>query len=125
MAFLGAQLTDFDGSGVFTSQILPTLTHDYLTGSVYSDEAGSLYVEQSMDRENWDVVNYSTNILFANVDSDLTKINSNDPITVTTHFAFNEQLILPWVRIRFETTSESDPTTFRLHARTSDSGVKY
>ena len=125
MAFIGAQLTDFDGSGVFTSQILPTLTHDYLTGVIVSDEAGDFYIEQSKDRENWDVINYSTNILFANVDSDLTKINSNEAIAVTAQFAFNEQLLLPYVRIRFVTTSESDPTVFRLHARTSDSGVKY
>jgi hypothetical protein len=127
MTFLGGQPSDFDGNGVFVSGILPTLTHDKLVGAVYSDEAGSFYIEQSMDKQHWDVVNHSDRNFLANTTGDETYINDNQPSAVTANngSAFGEELILPWIRIRFETTSGDDPTVFRLHARTSDASVKY
>lgn len=127
MAFLGGQPTDFNGDGVFVSNILPTLTHDKLVGSVFSNEAGNFYIEQSFDRENWDIVNHTARNFLANTTGDETYINDNEPSTVTANngSAFAEDLLLPYVRIRFVTTSGDDPTTFRLHARTSDASVKY
>lgn len=127
MAFLGGQPTNFDGEGVFISGILPTLTHDKLVGAIFTDEAGSLYIEQSEDRVNWDIINHTARNFLANTTGDETYINDNLPCAVTANngYAFAEDLILPYIRIRFETTSGDDPTTFRLHARTSDSSVKY
>lgn len=127
MAFLGGQPSDFDSNGVFVSGILPTLTHDKLVGAVCSSEAGSLYIEQSMDRENWDIVNHTARNFLANTTGDETYINDNQPSTITADnaAAFAEDLLLPWIRIRFVTDSESAPETFRLHARTSDASVKY
>jgi len=121
MAFIGTSNVDqFDGSGVYATDFLKTLTHDRLTGSVYSNEAGDFYIDQSPDGIHWDITNFTASI------------NTNAAIAVTggtgndlEGLGFDEKIILPFIRIRFVTTSEDDPTVFRLHARTSDSGVKY
>lgn len=125
MAFIGTTNVEDIVEGTYASDYLNTWTHDSLTGSVICDASGDLYIEQSPDGENWDVVNYSYNMYIANVSGNTAAISSNTPIAVTADSAwsFVEQLILPYVRVRFVT--EGSPTVFRLHARTTDSGVKY
>jgi hypothetical protein len=115
MAFIGASPTSNFVSGVFTSDYLKSDTHDYITGSIYSNESGNLYIEQSPDGTNWDIKNYTTS----------TNTNAAIAITNGTAKGFVEQIILPFWRVRFTTTSTNTPTTLRLHARTSDASVKY
>ena len=121
MAFLGANTDQnevaWDGDDTFTSQHLSVFTHDKFVGSIYSDQGGTLYIEQSGDAENWSteaVINYTASN------------NTNDGIDVTsdTPLGFSEEIILPYVRLRF-THNGTEPTTFKLFGRTADSGVKY
>jgi hypothetical protein len=115
MAFIGASPSSTFASGVFTSDFLRSETHDFITGSIISNEAGSLYIEQSPDGTNWDIKNYTAS----------TNSNAAIAITANTAKAFAEQIVLPFWRVRFATTSTNAPTTLRLHARTSDASVKY
>lgn len=127
MAFLGADTSaDFGGTNTFTSRYLRTETHDLLTGSVFSNVAGSFYLEQSPDGVNWDpttsgaVHNYSAN--------NVSNGTLHAAISVTANKAqpFVEQVILPYWRIRFvRTTGTGTPTSFQINARTANSGVKY
>jgi hypothetical protein len=115
MAFIGASPSSTFASGVFTSDFLRSDTHDYVTGSIYSNEAGSLYIQQSPDGINWDIQNYTAS----------TNTNAAIAVSATTGKGFAEQIILPYWRVKFTATSGTAPTTLRLHARTSDPGVKY
>jgi hypothetical protein len=119
MAFIGASPSSTFASGTFTSDFLRSDTHDFVTGSIYSNEAGSLYIQQSPDGINWDVQNYTAS---GNTNAAIAISASTNP---TTGKGFAEQIILPYWRVKFTATSGTAPTTLRLHARTSDSGVKY
>ena len=79
--------------------------HDRVGGSVFSDQPGTLYIEQSGDNVNWD-------------------ISSDYPVVANNGTGFSEEVILAYVRIRFENTGASDTTVFRLFARTSAAGSR-
>ena len=119
MAFIGASpsstFTSVDYSGTtkktFVSDFLKTDTHDLITGSVSSDTGGSLYIEQSPDGVNWDISNFTKAAAYAH--------------STGGAVGFSEAIILPYWRVKFVCTADTKPTTLRLHARTSDAGVKY
>jgi len=134
MAYLGATQDSLgifvDGtSGTYTSDFIRTETHDYITGSIFSSIAGTLFIEQSPDvlaATPWDptasgaVLNYTANNVSGGT------LHAAIAVSANVSKPFVEQLILPHVRIRFVRTSLTGvPATFRLHGRTSDSGVKY
>jgi hypothetical protein len=120
--FIGANTSSTFVSGTFTSDALKSDTHDLITGCIITSAAGSFYVDQSADGVNWDptanaaVTNYTAS----------TNSNAANAISANTAKGFAEQIILPYWRIRFVRTSGTGaPSTFKIHARTSDSGVKY
>lgn len=98
------------------SEIIPTLTHDKLTGSAFANEAGTLIIQQSGDNKNWDtqsVINFS---------------NNGDPIVINTGggsaVGFSEEIILPYIRLKF-IADDALPTDLHVYGRTADAGVKY
>jgi len=67
----------------------------YICGSVYADQAGTLYVEQSPDGTNWDLVDsYS--------------------VSAGTGLRFSVEKVLPYARVRFVNGATAQ-TTFRLY----------
>jgi hypothetical protein len=73
-----------------------------LQGSVFADQAGTLYVEQSGDMVNWDLQTTIT-------------------VTASTGEAINVTVVLPWVRVRY-VNGGSDQTIFRIFATLNDTG---
>src|SRR3954469_18571434 len=71
---------------------------DRIAGSVFSDQAGTVRIEQSGDGQNWD-------------------ISTSHPVTAGTGLAFSEEAILAYGRVRFTNTAGTDASTFRLYAR--------
>lgn len=67
----------------------------YVSGSVFSDQPGTIYIEQSGDQINAD-------------------ISANYAVTASTGKGFVEQILLPYVRLRFTNTGGSAQTVFRL-----------
>jgi len=66
-----------------------------VTGSVYADQAGTLYVEQSPDGTNWDVVDSFS-------------------VSAGSGFGFTVEKVCPYVRVRYVNGTTSQ-TTFRLY----------
>ena len=100
-----------------TISYVSTFTHDKFTGSVYayasSGAGGKLYIDQSGDG-TWASGTYVSNFT-----------KSGDlQVADSTALGFSEEIILPYVRVRYVYTTNR-PTTFRLFSRTADSGVKY
>ena len=97
-----------------TTDPLLTLTNDRFTGSVYAYSSGGaggkLYVDQSPDGTNWDISNFTKGGDYTVADSTAT--------------GFSEEIILPYVRLRYVATTNV-PTTFRLFGRSANAGTKY
>ena len=90
-------------SGVFTSGTLITDTYDRAVGSVFADQAGTLYVEQSFDGTNWD-------------------ISKSISVTASAGQAFSEELVAPYFRARY-VNGGTDQGAFRLRIRASSAGA--
>lgn len=94
-----------------------TFTHDKFTGSVYakaaSDAGGKLYIDQSGDG-TWAAGTFVSNFTKA---GDYT-------VAADAALGFSEEIILPYVRIRYVYTTNK-PTTFKLFGRSSNAGIKY
>ena len=101
-----------------TLAYVSTFTHDKFTGSVYakgsSDASGALYIDQSGDG-TWAAGTYVTNF----------SKPTGYAVTDGTALGFSEEIILPYVRIRYVYTTNRPNTTFKLFSRTANSGVKY
>jgi hypothetical protein len=75
---------------------------DRITGIVKTDQAGTLYIEQSADGVNWD-------------------LSVSNSIVAGTGESFSEELYAPYVQLRFHNTG-SDQTYFRIAGKTSSAG---
>lgn len=101
MAYLG-NTEPLDADGEYASDVLNTDRADYISGMVYSDQTGDIFIEQSGDGENWDISTTYT-------------IGADDGK------GFSEPLYGPFVRIRYVNGS-TDQTAFRLFAKFTSSG---
>lgn len=110
--------TIYDGpiwdDNTIISRVIETLTHDKLTGSVHSDEAGELIIQQSGDNKEWDTESVSN----FSYDGSPIAVGSNQTI------GFSEELILPYIRLKFIADSTL-PVDLHVYGRTADAGVKY
>lgn len=101
MAYIGS--TDpLASNGTVILGPRPTNRADNITGAVFADQAGTLFVEQSGDGTNWD-------------------ISKTYAVTASTGAPFSEPLYLPWVRLRY-LNGASAQTTFRLFSRFGSAG---
>lgn len=89
----------------FNSGTLETGLADRLVGMIFADQPGTLYLEQSADNANWDT-------------STTYSISANDGK------GFSEEIVAPYLRVRFKNTAGSAQTAFRLHARLTSSGPR-
>lgn len=75
---------------------------DNISGMVFADQAGTVYIEQSADGVNWD-------------------ISTSYPVTANNGKGFNEPLYGPYVRIRYVNGATAQGT-FRLYSRFTSAG---
>lgn len=99
----------YDGStapllanAVFTGISRKSDRSDYITGMVFSDQSGSLAVQQSIDGVNWD-------------------ISTTHAVTGGTGLPFSDPVYGPYWRLRY-TNGGTNQTTFRLGAHNSAAG---
>jgi hypothetical protein len=87
--------TPLDANGTWTSSTDSSAYTRYICGSVYADQPGTLYVEQSPDGTNWDLVDsYS--------------------VSAGTGLKFSIEKVLPYARVRFVNGATAQ-TVFRLY----------
>jgi hypothetical protein len=77
---------------------------DWVVGMVFADQAGTLYIEQSMDNANWDV-------------------STSYPVVANDGKGFKEEVYGPYVRVRY-VNGATPQTAFRLTARFSSAGSR-
>lgn len=84
------------GAGAsWTSAVDSDPTTGYIVGSVYADQAGTLYIEQSPNSTNWDVVD-------------------SFPVSAGNGFGFTVEKVCPYTRVRYVNGTTSQ-TVFRLY----------
>lgn len=91
--------TNLSGGGTYTSRWVLTDIYTAITGSVFSDQTGTLNVDQSGDGVNLDT---TTSVAYTG--------------GATTNNSYNVALTLPWVRLRY-VNGATPQTTFRLYNR--------
>lgn len=89
----------------WSDTMMPVGQDDNVVGVVKTDQAGTLYVEQSKDATNWDL-------------SESTAVSAN----TGTKFSF--AVVAPYIRVRFVNTSVTAQTFLRLAARFSSAGPR-
>lgn len=102
MAYWRGSETTLEKEGEWVSQVGLRERHDTVAGSVFADQEGTIYIEQSADGVNWD-------------------ISTSYSVTASDGKGFNESLLLPYWRIRYVNGSE-DQENFRLSANTQAGG---
>lgn len=79
---------------------------DRVTGTVFSDQAGTLFIEQSGDGgKNWD-------------------LSKSVPVIASTGLGFSEEVLVPTVRLRFTNTAGATQTVFRIFGRFQSAGAR-
>lgn len=98
-------------NATWTSDVIEPRGADRITGSVFADQAGTLFIEQAGGHDygnpsatNWDV-------------------STNYPVGVGDGKGFDEQILLPFVRIRY-TNGATNQGAFRLRAQVQSAGGK-
>lgn len=91
-------------NGVYTSGNLLVGLADKVVGSVFADQAGTIFIEQSADGTNWD-------------------ISTSYAVTASDGKGFSEDILLPQVRVRY-VNGTTIQTAFRLWVRTTSSGSR-
>lgn len=91
-------------NGTYESGTIYTGRSDYVVGSAYSDQGGTLYIEQSTDDANWD-------------------ISTSFAVIGGSGQGFSETIYLPYARIRFVNGAAAQGS-FRIYARLSSAGPR-
>lgn len=95
--------TPLAANGTWSDEFYPGLG-DSIVGSVFADQEGTIYIEQSADNDNWDV-------------------STSYAITASDGKGFDEPILLPYVRIRY-LNGGTDQGVFRVHARVTAAGPR-
>lgn len=92
------------GANASVSFVLQTDLAQNITGTVFADQAGTLYIEQSFDGTNFDV-------------------SASYSIAANTGEGFSEPVLAPSARIRFVNGGTAQTAHFRLFGRASSRGT--
>lgn len=101
MAYLSSNQS-LGANATWTSGTKLTDRADSIVGSVFADQAGTLYVDQSFDNTNWD-------------------ISESTAVAAGAGTKFKHDLIAPHIRLRYVNGATAQGA-FRLHARFSSAG---
>ena len=101
MAYFGTT-TPLGSNGTVTLGPKQSDRADYISGAVFADQGGTIYIEQSGDGTNFD-------------------ISAQYTVTGGDGKGFSEYLYLPYVRIRY-VNGGSAQAAFRLFARYTSAG---
>ena len=99
-----ATTTALGSNGTFATGTLNSDTYDSIVGSVFADQTGTLYVEQSFDGTNWDV-------------------SKSIAVTASAGQAINEPLVAPYFRARYVNGATAQGA-FRLRVRATAAGTR-
>lgn len=102
MAYWRGSTTPLKASATWTSQVGMRERHDTINGTVASDVAGTLHIQQSTDGTNWDV-------------------DATYSITGGDGKGFTELLVAPYWRIYY-VNGGADQGYFRISATTQSGG---
>lgn len=91
---LASTATPLPAAGTWTSPVDDASFTGRIVGTVFADQPGTLYVEQSPDRNNWDVV------------------DSFD-VSANAGLGFSVEKVAPYARVRY-VNGAADQTVFRL-----------
>jgi hypothetical protein len=103
MARFNGTKTPLAGTGTITLD-LGASREDWVVGMVFADQAGDIYIEQSMDGTNWD-------------------LSTTYAVTANNGKGFKEDVFAPYVRVRY-VNGATPQTAFRLTARFSSAGSR-
>jgi hypothetical protein len=92
------------GATVSTGVMIPEGS-DRIKGIIFSDQPGTLSIEQTFDESFWDLATTYT-------------------ITAGAGRGFSEEIVAPKVRVRFISTGAGATTAFRLYANFSSAGAR-
>ena len=104
MAGFEATRTPLGANETYTSATLMADTYDTIVGTVFADQAGTLYIEQSNNGTNWD-------------------LSTSNSISASTGEAISEVIVAPYFRARY-VNGATPQTAFRLTVKRSAAGVK-
>lgn len=99
--------TPLTGSATWTSQPRMSLRKPSITGTVFADQAGTVYVDQSFDANAENPATAGT----ANWDT-----STSTAVTASTGTSFNVTVVAPYWRIRYVNGAAAQ-ATFRLSAQ--------
>jgi hypothetical protein len=103
MARFNGTNTPLGGAGTVTLD-LGAGREDYVVGMVFANQAGNIFIEQSMDGFNWD-------------------LSTTYAILASDGKGFKEDVFAPYVRVRY-VNGATPQTVFRLTARFSSAGPR-
>lgn len=102
MAYFVGSVAALGGNATWTSPVRFRDRHDTVAGTVFSDQAGTLNVEQSPDGTHWD-------------------FDETVTVTASTGASFSKTLVAPYWRLRYVNGSAAQGT-FRIQATTQAGG---
>jgi hypothetical protein len=94
---LASTTTPLGANGTYTSGSLTVSGYGRIVGTVFADQAGTLYIEQSSDGTNWDA---STSV----------------SVSASTPTSFSVEVVAPTARVRYVNGATAQ-TAFRLYVR--------
>jgi hypothetical protein len=94
---LASTTTPLGANGTYTSGSLTVSGYGRIVGTVFADQAGTLYIEQSSDGTNWDA---STGV----------------SVSAGTPASFSVEVVAPTARVRYVNGATAQ-TAFRLYVR--------
>lgn len=102
MSQIVATFTPLGGAATYTGPTMLTDRYDTIAGTVFSDQAGTIHIQQSPDGTNWDLDTFYA-------------------ITASTGKGFSETIVAPYYRITY-VNGATPQTAFRLKASAEATG---
>jgi len=104
MPRISSTTTPLAANGTWSSGQLQAELSDTITGSVFADQAGTIFIEQSGDGTNWD-------------------ISTSYAVTANNGKGIQESILLPYLQIRY-VNGASAQGAFRIHTRMTSAGPR-